>query len=250
MPQVASMGASVAVADFDRDGWQDFYVTNSGEGSLNRLYRNNGDGTFADVAAAVGLADVNQAGTGVSMGAVWGDFDNDGDEDLFLYKYGRPELFRNDGGRAFVRVSEQAGLPPLGQCQFGDLVGLRLRRTPRPAPGGLLARATRSLAPADHAHHARELRVRRERRQEVRVPQSRRRHVRGDVGRAGDSVAALDAGGGCGGSVGLGLSGPVPRQRLRHLRALRESGRQEVRRGRTRERRRPDAEERDERVVR
>ena len=111
MPQVASMGASVAVADFDRDGWQDFYLTNSAEGSLNRLYRNNGDGTFADVAAAVGLADVNQAGTGVSMGAVWGDFDNDGDEDLFLYKYGRPELFRNDGGRAFVRVSEQAGLP-------------------------------------------------------------------------------------------------------------------------------------------
>ena len=111
MPQVASMGASVAVADFDRDGWQDFYVTNSGEGSLNRLYRNNGDGTFADVASAVGLADVNQAGTGVSMGAVWGDFDNDGDEDLFLYKYGRPELFRNDGGRAFVRVSERAGLP-------------------------------------------------------------------------------------------------------------------------------------------
>ena len=36
------MGAAVAVADFDRDGWQDFYVTNSGEGSLNRLYRNTG----------------------------------------------------------------------------------------------------------------------------------------------------------------------------------------------------------------
>ena len=45
MPQVAAMGAAVAVADFDRDGWQDFYVTNSGEGSLNRLYRNTGDGT-------------------------------------------------------------------------------------------------------------------------------------------------------------------------------------------------------------
>src|SRR5262245_7075634 len=46
MPQVASMGAAVAVADFDHDGWQDFYVTNSREGSLNRLYRNRGDGTF------------------------------------------------------------------------------------------------------------------------------------------------------------------------------------------------------------
>jgi hypothetical protein len=111
MPQVASMGAAVAVSDFDRDGWQDFYLTNSGEGSLNRLYRNDGDGTFTDVAAALGVADVNQRGTGVSTGAVWGDYDNDGYEDLFLYKYGRPELFRNDAGRAFVRVSERAGLP-------------------------------------------------------------------------------------------------------------------------------------------
>ena len=54
MPQVAAMGASVAVADFDRDGWQDLYVTNSAEGSLNRLYRNKGDGTFADVARGDG----------------------------------------------------------------------------------------------------------------------------------------------------------------------------------------------------
>jgi hypothetical protein len=112
MPQVGAMGASVAVADFDRDGWQDLYVTNSAVGSRNRLYRNNGDGTFTDVAQAVGLADVNAAGTGVSMGAVWGDYDNDGFEDLFLYKYGRPELFHNEGGKRFVSVSERAGLPP------------------------------------------------------------------------------------------------------------------------------------------
>ena len=62
MPQIASMGASVAVADFDRDGWQDFYTTDSGEGSRNRLYRNLGDGTFRDVAESLGVADVNQAG--------------------------------------------------------------------------------------------------------------------------------------------------------------------------------------------
>lgn len=111
MPQVAALGAAVSIVDFDRDGDQDLYVTNSGEGSLNRLYRNNGNRTFTDVAQPVGLADVNRAGTGVSMGAVWGDFDNDGYEDLFLYKYGRPELFRNDGGRAFIPVSERAGLP-------------------------------------------------------------------------------------------------------------------------------------------
>jgi len=111
MPQVASVGAAVAVADFDRDGWPDFYVTNSADGSLNRLYRNQHDGTFKDVAGELGVADVNRAGTGVSMGAIWGDYDNDGYEDLFVYKYGRPELFHNDAGKGFTRVSEQAGLP-------------------------------------------------------------------------------------------------------------------------------------------
>ncbi|HVQ32070.1 MAG TPA: VCBS repeat-containing protein, partial [Vicinamibacteria bacterium] len=77
MPQVASMGAAVAVADFDRDGWQDFYVTNSAEGGLNRLYRNQGDGTFKNVAPDMGVAAVNRTGTGVSMGAIWADYDND-----------------------------------------------------------------------------------------------------------------------------------------------------------------------------
>lgn len=111
MPQVASMGAGASIVDFDRDGWQDIYLTNSGEGSLNRLYRNQGDGTFRDVAANLGIADLNQPGTGVSMGAVWGDYDNDGYEDLFLYKWGRPELFHNDGGKHFSRVTEEATLP-------------------------------------------------------------------------------------------------------------------------------------------
>src|SRR6267378_2459977 len=111
MPEVASMGASVSIVDFDRDGWSDIYVTNSASASKNALYRNQGDGTFKDVAGELGIADVNQAGTGVSTGAVWGDYDNDGYEDLFLIKWGRPELFHNDHGRGFTRVSEQAGLP-------------------------------------------------------------------------------------------------------------------------------------------
>ena len=112
MPEVASMGASVSIVDFDRDGWPDIYVVNSAEGSKNCLYRNMHDGTFKDVAAELGIADVNQPGTGVSTGAVWGDYDNDGYEDLFLIKWGRPELFHNDHGKGFTRVSEQAGLPP------------------------------------------------------------------------------------------------------------------------------------------
>lgn len=112
MPEVASMGASVSIVDFDRDGWPDIYVTNSAEGSKNHLYRNMHDGTFKDVAEQLGIADVNKAGTGVSMGAVWGDYDNDGYEDLFLIKWGRPELFHNDQGHGFTRVSDKAGLPP------------------------------------------------------------------------------------------------------------------------------------------
>jgi hypothetical protein len=111
MPQVASMGAGVSIVDFDRDGWSDIYVTNSGEGSKNALFRNLGDGSFKDVAAELEVADVNQAGTGVSMGAVWGDYDNDGYEDLFLYKWGKPELFHNDAGQKFSRTTENAKLP-------------------------------------------------------------------------------------------------------------------------------------------
>ena len=112
MPEVASMGASVSIVDFDRDGWPDLYVTNSKTGSLNCLYRNMHDGTFQDVAGQMGIADVNQSGTGVSMGAVWGDYDNDGYEDLFLIKWGKPELFHNDHGRSFTRATESAALPP------------------------------------------------------------------------------------------------------------------------------------------
>ncbi len=111
MPIIASMGASVSVVDFDRDGWNDLYLTNSGEGTKNALYRNDHDGTFTDVAAQMGVADVSSRETGVSMGAVWGDYDNDGFDDLFLYKWGKPELFHNDAGRGFTRVTDTAGLP-------------------------------------------------------------------------------------------------------------------------------------------
>jgi enediyne biosynthesis protein E4 len=106
MPQVASMGAAVAIADIDADGHSDLYVTNSKEGSKNRLYRNRGDGTFEEIADRLGIGDVNRAETGVSMGAVFGDYDNDGFEDLLLYKWGRQELYRNHRGRAFTRVPE------------------------------------------------------------------------------------------------------------------------------------------------
>ena len=111
MPQVASMGAAVAVTDVDRDGHFDVYVTNSKEGSKNRFYRNRGDGTFEETAERLGVADVNHLDNGVSMGAVFGDYDNDGFEDLFLYKWGKPELFRNEHGTRFTRVTDGTSLP-------------------------------------------------------------------------------------------------------------------------------------------
>jgi hypothetical protein len=109
-PHVAALGAAVSVADFDGDGWPDLYFPTSRFGAPNALYRNKHDGTFEDVAATAGLADLNRPGDGVSMGSVWGDFDNDGREDLLVYRYGYLALFRNVDGTHFQDVTESAGL--------------------------------------------------------------------------------------------------------------------------------------------
>lgn len=109
-PHVAALGASISVVDFDVDGWPDLYFTNSRFGEPNALYRNRGDGTFEDVAARVGLAELNRPGEGVSMGAVWGDYDNDGFEDVLVYRYGHLALLRNIEGDSFEDVTEAAGL--------------------------------------------------------------------------------------------------------------------------------------------
>src|SRR5690606_16583191 len=111
MPQIASMGAGVSVVDFDRDGWQDIYFTNSGEGTQNVLFRNLGDGTFVEMQGDNWPDGENSRENGVSMGAVWGDYDNDGYEDVFVYKWGKPELYHNDAGKGFTRVTDQAGFP-------------------------------------------------------------------------------------------------------------------------------------------
>lgn len=109
-PHVAAVGAGVSVADFNGDGSPDLYFTNSRFGAPNALYRNRGDGTFAEVAESAGVADLNRPGDGVSMGSVWGDFDNDGREDLLVYRYGYLALFKNVDGRHFADVTAAAGL--------------------------------------------------------------------------------------------------------------------------------------------
>jgi hypothetical protein len=110
LPHVAGMGAAIAIVDADGDGWPDLYATSSAAGTPNALYRNQHDGTFRDVAREAGLADVNVEGEGASMGSVWADYDGDGDLDCFLYKWGYPQLFENQGGLRFRDVTAEAGL--------------------------------------------------------------------------------------------------------------------------------------------
>jgi hypothetical protein len=109
MPWLSSVGAAVAAADFDQDGWTDLYVINSGRGSPNRLFRNRGDGTFEDVAERAGVACGNPEGA--SMHAVFGDIDGDGHPDLYIAKWAaRNQLFRNRGDGTFEDVTERAGV--------------------------------------------------------------------------------------------------------------------------------------------
>ena len=107
MNWVASVGAAAAAGDFDNDGWMDLYVTDSRKGEPNRLYRNQADGTFVDVAVEAGVAHLNDD-SGTSMDCVWGDYDNDGHLDLFVVKWGRDHLFRNQGNGTFVDVTATA----------------------------------------------------------------------------------------------------------------------------------------------
>ena len=106
MTWMASVGAAAATADFDRDGFLDLYVTNSRKGLPNFLYRNNGDGTFTDVASSAGVADLN-GDDGTSMDCVWGDYDNDGWADLYVVRWGRDVLLRNNGDGTFTDVTKE-----------------------------------------------------------------------------------------------------------------------------------------------
>jgi hypothetical protein len=123
-------GGGVAVTDFDGDGWPDIYLTNGAsfealrgraEAPASALFRNNRDGTFTDVTAAAGVED-----RGWGQGACTGDYDNDGDEDLYVTNFGPNRLYRNDGHGRFTDVAAAAGVTLGGWssgCAFGDYDG-------------------------------------------------------------------------------------------------------------------------------
>jgi hypothetical protein len=108
-----------STGDFNNDGWMDVAV-----GSYfgpNRLYRNNGNGTFTDVAEAAGVQTPDY-----NFGLVLEDFDNDGWQDLFIPKYlleptGTSELFRNNGDGTFTDVTAASGMT--GQTDMGHNTG-------------------------------------------------------------------------------------------------------------------------------
>lgn len=105
---------TAAWADYDNDGDLDLYVGNEADDNFPfpcQLFRNEGDGTFVDVAAAAGVANGRMA-----KGVAWGDFDGDGFQDLFVSNYGTPNLlFRNRGDGTFVDITASAGVgEPLG----------------------------------------------------------------------------------------------------------------------------------------
>jgi hypothetical protein len=121
--QVETMLSGVGVLDYNNDGWMDIYFVNgaslpgmdkSDPRFWNRLYRNNGDGTFTDVTEKAGVR-----GDGFGMGVAAADYDNDGWVDLYVTGVNRNHLFHNNHDGTFTDVTEKAGVaginPQLGK---------------------------------------------------------------------------------------------------------------------------------------
>ncbi|MEZ5426958.1 MAG: CRTAC1 family protein [Pyrinomonadaceae bacterium] len=126
---VESMSGGVLLIDFDRDGWPDIYFTNAPtvemalkkQKSKSALYRNNGDGTFADVTDKAGVGF-----PGYAMGGAVGDFDNDGWPDIYVTCLGANVLYRNNGDGTFADLTKKAGVGDerwSAGATFGDYDG-------------------------------------------------------------------------------------------------------------------------------
>jgi len=111
---IETMLGGVAIFDYNNDGLLDIFFTNGAAipslektdpSYWNRLYRNNGDGTFTDVTEKAGVK-----GVGYSMGVAAGDYDNDGFVDLYITGVNRNQLLHNNGDGTFTDVTEKAGV--------------------------------------------------------------------------------------------------------------------------------------------
>ena len=109
---IETMGPGCAFLDYDSDGLLDLYAVNGHDltpnadpEERNALYRNRGNGTFAEVGREAGVGD-----RGYGMGVTAADYDNDGDVDIYLTNYGPDALYRNEGDGTFADVTNQAGL--------------------------------------------------------------------------------------------------------------------------------------------
>ena len=139
MSWMTSVGAAAAAGDYNNDGWIDLYVTNSRKGTPNRLYRNDRDGTFTDVAAKAGVDNANNDG-GVSMDCIWADFDNDGWSDLYIVRWGRDLLFRNNGDGTFTDETDKRLTTSRRRATPGPISSTTRRPTGR-SRGGRAPRA-------------------------------------------------------------------------------------------------------------
>jgi hypothetical protein len=127
---VESIVCGLALFDYDNDGWIDIYFLNGApllgtqmeKAPTHALYRNNGDFTFTDVTQAAGVAE-----TGYGLGVVAGDYDQDGDWDLYITQFGQNVLYNNQGDGTFRRATAEAKLvmpDKMGAgCSFVDMDG-------------------------------------------------------------------------------------------------------------------------------
>jgi len=110
---VESVSSGLALFDYDADGYVDIYFLNGAPlkgtkttvAPKNELYRNQGNWKFTDVTDRAGVGD-----TGFGLGVAAGDYDNDGDLDIYVNNYGPNVLYQNNGDGTFSDVTEQAGV--------------------------------------------------------------------------------------------------------------------------------------------